>query len=139
MERGPNPQEYSSARPISAASSRDLVVDFTKTSMELVRKEIRLAREELRQDIKREVTAAAGIGIAGLFAILFANALIATVILVLAIWLPAWTSALIVAGFLLCVSAIAGGFGWGKRVKTPLPKTQKTIKEDVQWAKERLT
>ena len=52
--------------------------------------------------------------------------------------LPEWAAALIVAAGVLLVGTVAGLLGWGKRVKNPMETTRRSIKEDVQWAKERI-
>jgi uncharacterized iron-regulated membrane protein len=44
-----------------------------------------------------------------------------------------------VSGVVLSLGIVIGLVAWSKRVKTPLSATQKTLKEDAQWAKERLT
>jgi uncharacterized protein YciW len=43
-----------------------------------------------------------------------------------------------VAGGLLLIAAIVAYVSWQRRVTAPLALTRKTLKEDVQWAKERL-
>jgi uncharacterized membrane protein YqjE len=60
--------------------------------------------------------------------------------LALAEWtvLYEWAATLIVAAVVLLVGTVAGLIGWGKRVKQPLEATRRSLKEDVQWAKERL-
>jgi putative superfamily III holin-X len=52
--------------------------------------------------------------------------------------MPGWQAGLIVSAAMLALGAAAGLVGWAKRVKRPLGLTQKTLKEDAQWAKERL-
>ena len=128
--RAPEPE-----RPLAAAPSRDLVIDFAKSSVDLIRKEVGLARLELSQDLRKEMKAAAGLGAAGMFVLLTVNALLAAVVLILSLWLPAWAAALIVAGLLLLAGGSAAIFGWASRVRIPLERTKKSLKEDVRWAK----
>jgi hypothetical protein len=45
---------------------------------------------------------------------------------------------LIIAGVLLAIGAVLALVGWQRRVSAPLAVTRKIVKEDVQWAKERL-
>jgi VIT1/CCC1 family predicted Fe2+/Mn2+ transporter len=114
--------------------------DLTKDLSLLVRQEIELAKAEMSQKGR---TAAPGIGMlggAGVVALAAAGALTAFLILVLAIFLPEWLAALIVA-------AVLGGVAYllmkqGKeRVEEagkPVPEqTIETVKEDVEWAKTR--
>jgi hypothetical protein len=53
-------------------------------------------------------------------------------------WMPGWLAALGVAALLLAIGALLALFGWTRRVSAPMAVTRKTVKEDVQWAKERL-
>jgi apolipoprotein N-acyltransferase len=76
-------------------------------------------------------------GIAALLSIFGVAMLFVTVAFALATTLPAWIAALIVAGVLLVAAGATAMAGWSKRVKKPLGTTQKTIKEDIQWAKNR--
>jgi peptidoglycan/LPS O-acetylase OafA/YrhL len=52
--------------------------------------------------------------------------------------MPGWEAALIVGGALLLVAGIAGAVGWNRRVKSPMRRTRQTLKEDLQWTKEKL-
>jgi len=56
----------------------------------------------------------------------------------LALWLPGWLAALGLAGLMLAGAVVVGLVGWSPRVRSPLAVTRKTVKEDVQWARERL-
>src|SRR3954471_12054555 len=78
----------------------DVARDLTKDLSLLVRQEIELAKAEMGQKGR---TAAPGIGMlggAGVVALAAAGALTAFLILVLAIFLPEWLAALIVAALL---------------------------------------
>jgi hypothetical protein len=59
-------------------------------------------------------------------------------VLALATQIPGWQAALIVGGALALMAGIVGYASWNRRVTTPLALTRKTLKEDLQWAKERL-
>jgi hypothetical protein len=52
-------------QPLETLSTRELVAELAKRSTELVKKQVVLAQAELRADVKREVVAFAGFGIAG--------------------------------------------------------------------------
>jgi hypothetical protein len=127
------------AQPLATLSTGDLVAQLTKNSTDLIKKQVELAQAELRSDLKREITAFAGFGVAAASAFAAINILLVTAVLALAEELPAWQAGLIVSGAVLVFAVLAGVVGWSKRVKTPLSATQKTLKEDAQWAKERLT
>ena len=104
----------------------------------LVRSELRLAQAELTEKGKR---AGLGIGMfsaAGLLAFFGVATLITTAILALALVLPAWASALIIAVVLL---ACAGGAALAGRNKVqaaapPTPeRTISSVREDVSVLK----
>lgn len=139
MEQDPRHLEGSVERPLAAAPTTELLAQLAKESTGLVKKEIELAKAELRSDIKREVATATDIAIAGALGLVSLNVLIVAAVFGLTAWLPGWVAALIVAGLVLTIALVVGAIGWAKRVKKPLEKTQETLKEDVQWAKERLT
>ena len=77
-------------------------------------------------------------GAAALLALLALNLLLMAAVLAMAAWLPAWVAALALGGLLLVVAAVLGAVAWSRRVQAPLDLTRKTVKEDLQWAKERL-
>ena len=124
---------------LDALSTGELVAELTKQSGELVKKQVDLARSELRADVKREVTALGGFGVAGACVLATFILLLVAAVFALSEEMPGWQAALVMAGAVLALGAIAAIIGWSKRVKTPLGLTQKTLKEDAQWAKERLT
>ncbi len=98
---------------------------------ELIRSEVRLAQVELTEKGKR-----AGIGVgmfsaAGLLAFFGLATLITTAILALALVLPAWAAALILAGALFVAAAIAAVIG-RNRVKTATPAKPELAMEGVR-------
>jgi hypothetical protein len=124
-------------RPLGRTSTRSLVGQAVEQAMTLVKKESHLAMAELRDDVQRELAAAKKIGVAGLCALCTLNLLLLAAVLALAEAMPGWLAALLVAAPLLLTGAILGAVGWSKRVKVPLEKTRRSIKEDVRWIKER--
>jgi uncharacterized membrane protein YqjE len=115
-----------------------LVHDMTQQMSTLVRDEMRLAQAEMTQKGK-----AAGLGIglfggAGLVALYGVGTLIATVILALALAVPAWVSALIVTVVLFAVAGVLALVG-KKNVSQATPaKPEEAIaglKEDIATAK----
>ena len=119
---------------ITATVSRKVIESATQ----LAKKEIELAKSELRADVRKEVAMAKGLGVAGLCALWTVSLMLVACALALGTVIAEWAAALIVAGVVLAVGTVAGLLGWGKRVKTPLEATRRTLKEDALWAKERL-
>jgi len=105
----------------------------------LARKEVELAKAEIKSDLKAEAALAKGIGIAGLCALVTVNLLAVALALFLARWMPAWGAAVVVAAFVMAIGTIAGWIGWKRRVQHPLSETRRTLEEDVKWAKEQIT
>lgn len=125
--------------PLAAASTRELVEKLAADTTELVKKELELAKTEMRADLKREIKVASGFAVAAVCTLTTLNLLLVALVLALAETISGWGAALIVAAAVLAVGAIAAAIGWGQRVKRPLDRTQRTLKEDAQWAKERMT
>lgn len=120
-------------------SMRKLVGEITSKAYLLARKEVDLAKAELREDLRSQLTmmkamaAAAVAGIAGL------SVLLVAAVLGLALVMPGWLAALLVGGAVLALAAGLGFYGWSRRLRNPLDATRRTLREDLQWAKERLS
>jgi len=122
-------------RPIGEVAS-----ELTKDLSLLVRQELELAEAAMGQKGR---TAAPGLGLlggAGVVGLCAAGALTAFLVLLLAIFLPEWAAALIVAAVLAGVAYLLAKQG-KERVEDagkPIPEqTIETVKEDVEWAKTR--
>lgn len=115
-----------------------LVHRLSEQIPELVRSEMRLAQAELSEKGKK---AGLGIGMfsaAGLLAFLGLCTLITTAILGLALVLPAWASALVVAVVLLIGAAIAGLAGKKEIDQATPPAPERAlagVREDVATIK----
>ncbi|MDK3255898.1 phage holin family protein [Blastococcus capsensis] len=88
------------------ASTGQLVGQLTEQISRLVRDEARLAQAEMTQKAKKLGIGAGLFGGAGLFAFFGLAVLITTAILALALVLPAWLAALIVAVVLFAVAGV---------------------------------
>ncbi|MGN6170669.1 MAG: phage holin family protein [Solirubrobacteraceae bacterium] len=132
-------EEMAEAQQIGAERSiPELVKEITAQSAALARKELELAEAEMTIKGKRAGLGAGMFGGAGLLGLFGFGALTAAGILALAIVLPGWASALIVAGVYLGlagITALVGGIEL-RRAK-PLPPTQaaESIKDDVEWVR----
>ena len=120
----------------------EIASELTRDLSLLVRQELELAKAEMAEKGKTAVPGLEMLGAAGAAALMAAGALTAFAVLVLAIFLPSWLAALLVA------AALAGAaFLLAKRGKervsnagAPIPEqTIETVKEDLEWAKTRAT
>jgi hypothetical protein len=127
------------APPPQEPSTGQLISDLTNQISRLVRDEARLAQAEVTQKAKRLGVGAGLFGGAGLFAFFGLAALITTAILALALVLPAWLSALIVAVVLFVIAGVLALVG-KKDVQqgTPPVPTEAiaSTKADIQTVKE---
>ncbi len=104
----------------------------------LAKKEIELAKVEVKADMESELAIAKGLAIAALVAVLGLNMLLVALAFALATVMPGWLAALLIGGGLVVIGGIFGYVSWTRRVTSPLALTRKTIREDRQWVKERL-
>ncbi|TDD47008.1 phage holin family protein [Kribbella antibiotica] len=115
-----------------------LVSDLTSDMSRLVRDELQLAKAELKDKGKE---AGVGIGLfggAGTVALYGLGALIAAAICGLAVVLPAWLAALIVAFVLFAVAAVAALLGKRHVSQATPPIPQRAVEgvhEDIQALK----
>jgi uncharacterized membrane protein YqjE len=120
---------------VSALPTRELLSRIAENVKELVTTEVKLAKAELKVDVKDEVAAAKGLGAGALLGYAGVILLLVTAAMGLANVMPAWAAGLIVAGVLLAAAAIAGLIGWRKRIKSPLGRTRRQVTETLAWAK----
>ncbi len=121
-------------------STGELVRAIGTDMVQLVRKEIELAKQEVREGITARIKGIVGLAVAavvGLFAVGFLAAAAA--------WgldtvFQPWASRLIVGGAFLLVTVLAAVAGLRQLRSAPLTprRTQETIKEDVEWARAQL-
>jgi hypothetical protein len=126
--------------PLRAMGTKDLVTEVARKASAIARKEIELAKTELRTDLKAEARMAGGLGAAGVCAIWGVELLLVAIVLGLMEGgvLPGWAAALVVAAVVLAIGAGAGLWGWSRRVRKPLDTTRRSLEENVRWAKERI-
>lgn len=118
-----------------------LVSGVVKDLQDLFRAEIALAKTELKEDAQATGKAAGamvGGGVVGLVGFIF---LMLAATYALAMALPMWASALIVAAALIVVAAVL--VMWGKKelaaTKMGPEQTIATLKEDQAWAKQQIS
>jgi hypothetical protein len=128
----------SPARPATDQSTSELVQQASEQISRLVKDEITLAKAEFAEKAKH-----AGIGVGlfgggGVFALYGVGALIATLILVLALWMDAWLAALIVTVALFIAAGILALLGRRQVNKAVPPEPSAAIasaKADVDEVK----
>jgi apolipoprotein N-acyltransferase len=103
----------------------------------LARKELELAKTELRVDLRSEARVAGGLGIAALAGLITINLLLVTSALALSLVMPAWAAGLIVSGVMLVLAVLFALVSWRRRLREPLAHTRRTLKDGVKWTKER--
>lgn len=133
------PPDGGGSAPRTDAPVSELVQRASQQLTELVRGEMRLAQAEMKENCKRYGKGGGLFGGAGAVGFLMLQALAATVIAALAVPLPVWAAALIVAatlGVTAAVMALAGR----KQIKEGAPpapeQTVESVKADVAEIKE---
>ncbi len=122
------------------ASTRVLVTELARKAGELARKEVALAKSEMKEDLRTEIRMASGLGVAGVCALMTIQLLLVAVVFAVseAGVLPGWLASLILAAIVLAIGTVVGLIGWRKRVRTPLERTRHSVQENVRWVKERM-
>lgn len=121
-------------RPVADQSTSELVQRASEQLSRLVRDEIALAKAELAEKAKHAGIGAGLFGGAGVLAVYGIGVLIATAVLVLDIWLPAWAAALIVTVVLFLVAGVLALIGKSQVSKAVPPKPQEatqSVRDDV--------
>jgi hypothetical protein len=119
-------------------SNSALIGEITGKASLLARKEIELAKAEIRADLNAQLGMVKALGIAAVAALLALNLLLVAGVLALGAVIADWLAALLVGGGLLLIAAVMGYVGWRRMVTNPLARTRQNLKEDVRWVKERL-
>ena len=127
-----------SAGALERVGTGALVKEIVSQVELLARKEVELAKTELRADVRREARVAGGLGLAAVTALITVVLLLVTAVLALSLVLPGWAAGLIVSGLTLAVTAVVGLVSWSRRLRTPMARTRQTLKDDLTWARERL-
>lgn len=122
----------------SELSTPQLLTRLSEQTTALVRAEMRLAQAEIRESVKHAGIGAGLFGGAGVFAWFGFGALVAAAILALALVLPAWAAALIVAGALFLVAGVAALAGKKQvtEVTPPVQESAESVKHDVRTVQE---
>jgi hypothetical protein len=137
VEKTPDGQASVPRPPPETRSTPDLVKSIGSDAALLVRKEIELAKQEVKEGITSKLLGGALLAVGGVFG-LYALGFLATAgARALGIVLPLWAGFLIVGGVFLLLAGIGAMAGIRKLKESPVApvQTKETIKEDVEWAK----
>lgn len=113
-----------------------LIGELVSEAKHLVREEVRIAKAEIRHDVKEATIGASLLGMAAVVGNGAFLALVASVVLLLSLFLPAWLAAAGVGVLLLSSAGILAGIGKERLSHVGLDRTISTVKEDGQWASE---
>jgi len=124
--------------PAGSLSTLELVRRLLQTASLLLKKEVELARAELKADLEAQLRMAKRLAIAAVLALLGINLLLVAAVFAMANVMPGWLAALALGVVLLAVGGAVGLTAWRRRMSAPLAVSRKHVKEDVEWAKEHL-
>ena len=118
----------------------ELFADLSRETTTLVRQEVELAKTEMTQKATRVLRNIGFLAIGGAIAYAGLLALIAAVIVLLAMVIPWWLSALVVGLVIAGIGAflIWKGLNALKQEDLVPRQTIETLKEDQEWAKEQV-
>lgn len=116
----------------------ELLGDLASQSANLVRDEVALAQQEIREKLKTLQSAVMVVAVGAVLALVSLLALCAALILGLAEYLGAWQSALAVGLGMAAVAGIIISVGMGRLKRTNLKPEQRieTFEENKEWLKE---
>jgi uncharacterized membrane protein YqjE len=111
-------------RPIS-----EILEDIVRNVQEIVRYELRLAKVELRRDTQQVLNSTLWMGIGAVCGLLSAGVLVAAIVAALAMVLPVWGAALVVAIALAIIAAVLVKVGTRRfaTVQVPLAQTMESL------------
>jgi Flp pilus assembly protein TadB len=126
------------SRSAPDASIGELMTQLSAQTSRLVRDEMRLAQKELQESVKHAGIGAGLISAAGLLAVLGLATLIAAGVAALALVLPVWAAAAVVAVVLFIAAGIAALFSRKQAAEIAPPATEsvESVKADIKEVKD---
>jgi hypothetical protein len=121
-------------------STPELVKSIASDTSTLMKKEVELARHEIVEALVARLKAVGAFGASGVMALYMLLFLAVAAGLALATTMAAWAAFLIVAGAFGLLALGAALFAKLRLKAPPLApeETKRTVKEDVEWAKQQL-
>ncbi len=129
--------EITGERPLQGTPTGELLGQLFRQTSDLLKKELELVRLESRESIQSAISMTIEMASAALFGLVALGCFAACIVLALSKVLDPWVAALITGGIMLVISIGLVVFARASHKGRPYHRTQKTLKEDVQWAKER--
>ena len=118
-------------------SAVDLIRRLIDDVSELVEKQIELGRVEGRENLFRTISGAKLLVVGALLLLTAWVCLFVAAIFALALLIPGWLSAIVVAVILGVIGAILALSGKNGIVTQPLARTRGSLKENMEWLKHR--
>ena len=121
----------------SQRSLPDVLQDIVGDLQEIIRSEFRLGTTEMKEEAAKAVKPGVTLVTGVVFAVYALGFLLLSVLYGLTFVVPAWAAALIVGALvgLPAMAMIGKGRKGFKRIDIVPDKTVRSVKEDVQWAK----
>ena len=119
-------------------SVSDVLQDILRNVQDMVRSEIRLAKVEIRDEVRRAVSSSVWIGAGTVGALSAWIFLLWALAYALATKTPMWAATLVIAVVMAAAAAvlIMGGIRRVRRIQ-PIPeRTVESVKENLEWMKQ---
>ena len=119
-------------------SVSDVLQDILRNLQEMVRSEVRLAKVEIRDEVRRAASSSLWIAAGVLGALSAWIFLLWTVAYSLATRMSMWAATLVVAVVMACIASVLviGGIRRVRRIQ-PIPeRTVESVKENLEWMKQ---
>lgn len=125
-------------KTIDVASTAELLGQLQQQTTRLVRDELRLAQREFQESARHAGLGAGLISAAGLLAVLGLMTVVAAAVAAIALALPVWAAALIVAAVLFLGAGVAALVSRSQAKQVPPPASQSvdSVKQDLNELKE---
>jgi uncharacterized membrane protein YqjE len=119
-------------RPIAS-----VLHDIVGNVQDIVRSEVRLAKTELREELKKSRPASVLLGVGALLLLFSVGFMLLAIVYALSLLMPGWAAALIVGLGVGAIAALCCGLGIARfKTMRAAPKTTASVKENVEWAKQ---
>jgi uncharacterized membrane protein YqjE len=138
-ERGSHVLRKGMATPVQRTVS-DVLQDIIGNIQDIIRSEFRLAKVEVKHKVQQAAGPAATMGVAAVIGFYGLGFLLLAALYALSLVMALWLAALIVGFALAAIAAILFSVSRSvlKRIDPVPEKTVQTVKENVQWTKDRI-